>query len=129
MCAVPPSRSRTSASQWRGATCASVFAAVTGEIYKAEMSSGFRDPDDERSPLVEEVALRPSRNHHPPARRPQAPSPGLETALARLLDHRKGGLVTTLGRLLDHRTSSVERVETTTVRRSPVVEEVALRPS
>src|SRR4051795_11417117 len=31
MCAVPPSVSRTSASQCCGATCASVFAAVTGE--------------------------------------------------------------------------------------------------
>ena len=34
MCAVRPSRRRTSASQWRGATNASASAAVTGEIYR-----------------------------------------------------------------------------------------------
>ena len=36
--AVRPSRSRTSASQWRGATCASASAAVTAEIYRPEVS-------------------------------------------------------------------------------------------
>ncbi len=49
MCAVRPSRSRTSASQWRGATCASASAAVTGEIYRPEVSP--------------EVAERPRRGN------------------------------------------------------------------
>src|SRR3954464_11756817 len=92
MWAVRPSRSRTSASQWGGATYVSAAAAVTGEIYRSEVSSrlppsrrgqsdgnrihrGLRGAPDALLPAVEEGApapsfrrlrrapWRPSRNH------------------------------------------------------------------
>src|SRR4029079_15530266 len=65
--------------------------ALTRLLDQRDRSAPLRPSRNHHPPLVEEVALRPSRN---PATMPEAPdtSPGLQTALARLLDQRAGRL-------------------------------------
>src|SRR3954471_8703254 len=63
MCAVPPSRSRTSASQCWGATCASVFAAVTGENLPALASVELVETTPASAQPVPQVQ-DPLRLHH-----------------------------------------------------------------